>query len=210
METAPIVSFNDNIEQARVMGNSYAILRDTLQRVYRWNFNRVYAQLPALITQPSFEYEYAYALPADFLRLEMCGQMTAANSLPQEDGNPVPPPNIGVSSPGLDLTDFQSGRSQDYRVVGNKQVYAHIPPPMAIIYSQRVADPNMFDAAFIESFACYLAWKLGPRINSSLAKKRDLKQDFQISIQQAVLTKSVELPPDRIPDDTWMMSRIAS
>jgi hypothetical protein len=212
METAPIVSFLDNVEQARLMNASYAILRDNLQRIYRWNFNRVYQQLPALSGQPSFEYEYAYQLPADCLRLEQCGQMTTALNLPQVAGSTATPPisTNGISMPGMDLTNFQNGRSQDYRVVGNRQVYSHIPPPMAVIYAQRVTDPNMFDAGFVECFACFLAWKLGPRINSSIVKKRDLKEDFGISLRQAVLTKSVELPPEHVPDDTWVMSRIAS
>lgn len=209
METAPIVSFQDANEQARLLNASYGILRDNLQRVYRWNFNRAYTQLPALAAAPSFEYEYAYQLPADCLRVELCGQLTSSTTLPQTPGSGAVS-TAGVSLPGVDLTNYQNGRSQDYRVVGNRQVYSHIPPPMAIIYAQRVNDPNMFDAGFVECFACFLAWKLGPRINSSIVKKRDLKEDFGISLRQAVLTKSVELPPEHIPDDTWVMSRIAS
>lgn len=208
LETAPIVSFADSTETARSINNSYALLRDKLQRVFRWNFTRVYAQLPASTAQPLFEYEFAYQLPADYLRLEMAAQIVTGNQ-PQLAGNPTVT-SLGIGMPGTDLTDYQSGRAQDYRIVGNKMLYAHYPPPIAIIYAQRVVDPNMFDSAFVESLACYIAYKLAGRITGSAGKKRDLLQDFQISLREAVMTKSIELPPETIPDDTWVLSRIAS
>lgn len=207
-ETGPIASFDDPVQGARVMKVGYNLLLDSLQRSFRWNFTRKYAVIPALADQPVFEYEYAYQLPADYLRLELAGSLSTG-SLPQEAGNPPSALAAGISLPGVDLTDFQNGRSQDYRVVGNNQIYAHLRPPLAIVYAARVTDVNLFDVSFRECFACWLAWKLGPRINSSLGKKRDLKEDFQLSLRSAIAAKAVELPPRHIPDDTWTLSRVA-
>ena len=200
LETTPIVSFSDSNDQARAVRGSYYLLRDKLQRVYRWNFTRKYVQLPQSATPPLFEYEYAYQLPADYLRLELAAPPTSSAG----------PTSMGLSMPGVDLTDYQGGRNQDYRIVGSKVIYAHYPPPLAIIYAARVEDPNQFDAAFVESFACYLAYKLAGRIAGSSGKKASLLQDFNMSIREAVMTKAIELPPETIPDDTFILSRISS
>lgn len=207
-EMAPIASFDEQSNPARVFRAGFDLLRDALQRQYRWNFTRRYTTLATSATQPAFEYEYAYALPDDFLRLELAGSLTTG-VLPTEVGTPAPALATTISLPGVDLNDFRNGRSQDYRIVG-VQLYAHIPPPCAIIYAARVTDANQFDTAFIETFACWLAWKLGPRLNASLAKKRDLKEDFTISLRAAIAAKSVENAPRTIADDTWELSRIAN
>lgn len=206
-ETAPIASFNDQSNAARVMNAGYTILRDKLQRTYRWSFTKVYAQLPQLTTPPPFEYEYAYQLPAGLISLELASQQ-APGTGSSNPGQPSSPAN-SITMPGVNFSDYQGGRMQDYRVVG-QQIYAHLPPPLCVIYSALTADANQFDKAFIEAFACYLAWKLGPRINSSLAKKKDLKEDFTISLREAVSANAVELPPVQVPDDTFILSRIIS
>lgn len=202
-ETAPIASFDEPKESARALKASYYTLRDTLLRTYCWNFARKYAQLPQLATVPPFEYEYAYQLPDDFMRLEYASQAIPGS------GSSVPgvtSPANAITLPGVDLSDYQAGHSQDYRIVG-RQIYAHLPPPLCVSYWMRITDPNQFDAAFIETFACYLAWKLGPRINGSLSKKRDLKEDFRLSLFGARTSNAVELPPVQIPDDTFLLSR---
>lgn len=193
----PIVSFNDSSVPARNINRSYAILRDKMQR-RRWNFNRSYMQLPALTFTPPFEYRYAYQLPSDYLRLELAGQS-------QPNGGPT----STITMPGVDLSDYQGGRSQDYRIVG-KQIWSNIPPPLSIIYGRQEPDPNMFDAFFVEAFACYLAWQLCESITNSNAKKEALDREFKQSIFEALNGKAIELPPETIPDDTWLLSRLGS
>jgi hypothetical protein len=194
----PIVSFDQPTPRAAAFNRSYPIYRDDLQR-RRWNFNRSYVNLPALTSTPPFEYQYAYALPDDYLRLELAGQVQ---------------PNIGsplnsISVPGVNLSDYNGGRSQDYRVVG-KQIWSNFPPPLSIIYGRREPDPNMFDAFFVEAFAAYLAWQLCEVVTSSNAKKDALERAFSASIALALNGKAIELPPETIPDDTWLLARIGS
>jgi len=209
LETAPIVSFGDNTEQARAINSSYALLRDKLQREYRWNFNRTYVQLPALSTPPPFEYEYAYELPADYLRLELAAPVSL-NAGPMVAGQTSPTSTTtGLTMPGVDFTDYQGGRSQDYRIVGDKMIYAHYQPPLTIIYARREEDSTQFDSAFCEAFACLLAYKLCGRITGSGGKKQSLAADYQMSLRQAIAAKSIELPPETIPDDTFILSRIS-
>lgn len=199
---APIVSFSDNNTRAATVNRTYYMLRDDLQR-RRWNFNRSYKRLAALTDAPLFEYQYAYQLPEDYLRLELAAQVTPSNI----------PPNGGqiqtIGLPGVDLSDYQNGRSQDYRIVG-LQIWTNIPPPLSIIYGKREEDPNKFDSFFVKAFATYLAWQLCESVTNSNVKKDALEREFNASIFLALNGKAIELPPERIPDDTWTLARISS
>jgi hypothetical protein len=203
----PIVNFSDNNPRAAAINRTFYMLRDDIQR-RRWNFNRVYRQLPALATAPPFEYQYAYELPADYLRLELASQVQPSGA-PPPGQVPFAPPTSIVGMPGVDLSDYQNGRVQDYRIVG-LQIWSNIPPPLSIIYGKRETDPNKYDSFFVKAFATYIAWQLCETITNSNAKKDALEREFGSSIYMALNGKAIELPPERIPDDTWMLARIGS
>ena len=204
----PIVSFLDANPRAAVMNRSYAILRDKLQR-RRWNFNRVYVTLAASSVAPTFEYTYAYPLPADYLRLELATQATPQAAPLTGNQISAAPPMMLVGMPGANLTDYNSSRAQDYRIVG-KMIYSRYFPPLSIIYGKREPDPNQFDAAFVDAFACYLAWQNCEAITNSNAKKAAAQQEYKESMWEALNLKAIELPPETIPDDTWMLARLVS
>lgn len=207
----PIVSLLDVNPRAQTLNNCYALYRDMLQRK-RWNFNRAYAVLPTLTFTPPFEYTYAYQLPDDYLRLELAGLAQTVGVSP-----PTTPPNailaapitLAIGMPGINLADYNSARSQDYRIVG-KQIWINQFPPLALIYGKRVIDPNQFDANFTETLASLLALQCCERITSSGQKKQMLAQEYQQSLQQALQAKAIENAPEIIPDDTFLLSRISN
>lgn len=59
---------DENIPSAISFRSHYKAVRDSLLRSHMWNFAVGRASLSAT-TAPAFGWEYAYALPADFLRL---------------------------------------------------------------------------------------------------------------------------------------------
>lgn len=207
-----IASFTDNNKNAKTINSVYTMLRDKLQR-RRWNFNRKYVQLPVLSVQPPFEYPYAYALPNDYLRLELATQALQANtntSVTNSDGTvtitATPGPSL-MELPGTSGGDINNSRFQAYRIVG-KQIWSYAGPPLACIYGAREEDPNKFDSFFVEAFAAYLAWQICDAITGSGARKQELRDEYKESMTEALMMKSIELPPEQIPDDTWMLSRL--
>ena len=70
---APIVSFDDNNAQAEAARLLYPSLRDALLSSYPWNFASTIQQLVKLIEKPVADYQYAFQLPADFLRALSAG-----------------------------------------------------------------------------------------------------------------------------------------
>lgn len=65
-----IASFDSQEEAARVAKALFGSVRDFELSIYQWAFALKRAELPALADPPAFGYEYQYALPIDFLRLE--------------------------------------------------------------------------------------------------------------------------------------------
>lgn len=65
-----ITSFDDPSKEARECKRLYSYARDTLQRLYLWNFCKKRAVLAALASPPNTtEYARQFSLPQDFVRL---------------------------------------------------------------------------------------------------------------------------------------------
>lgn len=64
-----ITSLTDNTKEAVIFTRIYDIQRQRLLRSHFWNFATVKVQLPQLTQSPAFEYDYAYQLPNDCLRV---------------------------------------------------------------------------------------------------------------------------------------------
>ncbi len=70
---APITTFADGTAEADVANALYSITRDALLSAYPWNFGMKKAQLEQLDDAPLADFQYAYALPADYLRAISAG-----------------------------------------------------------------------------------------------------------------------------------------
>lgn len=70
---APISSFNDPTDAARLCANLYPQERDTLLRENDWNFAKKRVILAPTVDKPAFGYQAQFALPGDFLRLISVG-----------------------------------------------------------------------------------------------------------------------------------------
>ena len=64
-----ITSLTDDNDRARKCNLLYGSTRDSVLRSHPWNFALKRASLAALVDAPIWEYDYAYQLPADCLRL---------------------------------------------------------------------------------------------------------------------------------------------
>src|SRR5687768_15522866 len=65
---SPIVSLSDGTANANTADDLYEAVRDDLLRSHPWNFATKRVQLARSATTPGFEFDYAYVLPADWLR----------------------------------------------------------------------------------------------------------------------------------------------
>lgn len=68
-----ITSFEEGTAEAEVAANLYPCIRDGLLSAYPWGFAVAQAKLPRLETPPLADYDFAYQLPNNFLRIVSAG-----------------------------------------------------------------------------------------------------------------------------------------
>ena len=110
----------------------YEQTRDALLRSHWWRFARGRKQLSANATDPDFEYEYAYDLPNDFLRLWI---------KPFEDNN------IGLHNSRYTFS------------MEGKQLLSD-ESPLYLRYIKKITDVTVFDPLFVEVLVLQLALKM--------------------------------------------------
>ena len=77
-----------------------------------------------------------------------------------------------------------------------------------IVYIRDVtANVALWDATFVEAMACRLAVELTQSLAKNMQLKQSLKQDYAEALKEAKRTNAIELPPQTLPDDSWVLAR---
>jgi hypothetical protein len=182
---ARIISFADDNKQSRSVNSMFNVVRDAELRAHLWSFTIKRDSLPALTTTPAWGYDYEYQLPPDCLRLL----------------------EVDDIYPGPNLDDYRNANTQEFTIEGRK-ILTNKDAPLKIRYVSRVADTTQWDATFVEAFACRLAMEMCEDLTQSNSKKESVKDDYNTAIMMAIRANAIELPPQDLPDDSWVMSRL--
>lgn len=181
-----ITALTDNIKAAREINAVFEIRRDYLLRTHNWSFAMTRTTLPALDDAPAWGYTSLYQLPTDCLRVVQVDDMWVV--------------------PGL--ADYTSGPdSEPYKITG-RRIETDIGAPLKLRYIKRVTDPAQFDAAFVEVFASDLADQVCEALTQSNTKREATRAVLRQALLEAVRSNAIELPPEAIPDDSWILSRL--
>lgn len=181
-----IMSLTDNVKAAREINAVFELRRDKLLRTYAWNFAMKRASLPALDDGPAWGYTYAYQKPSDCLRFVQVNDYFCI-------------PSLVNYAAGVD--------SEPYRIEG-QTIATDFAAPLKVRYIRRVSNSGEFDACFIEAFAADLAFECCEAITQSNTKKESLREDRRNAILDAIRSNAIELPPQDVQDDAWIMSRL--
>jgi len=181
---ARITSLADN-EAARTINSMWDVVRDAELRAHNWNFSITRASLAALVTVPAFRYLYEFQLPSLCLKIIQ----------------------VGEYYPGPSMSDYRNAPEAPYQIEGRK-ILTDYPAPLYIRYVKSITDTGSWDALFVEAFASRLAAESCERITQSNTKKQSAQADYKLAISEAVKADAIENPPDSLPDDTWLLSRI--
>jgi hypothetical protein len=180
-----IASLSDNQKEAREMNAIYTLRRDFLLRAYNWSFAMTRTSLEALSDAPAWGYALQYPLPTDCLRVVQVNDIWQVPGLSDAMGGPD---------------------SEPYKIEG-RTIVTDFTAPLYLRYVARVTNTGDFDAAFCETLACDLAFNACEAITQSNTKKESAREDFKESIRSAIRANAIELPPEEIPDDSWMLAR---
>lgn len=180
-----IMSLTDGIKAAREANAIYDTTRDSLLGAYNWSFAKTRAQLPASATPPAFQYAAAYPLPTDCLRLIFVGDYYV----------------------GVDLTDYRGSPTEEFTIEG-REILTNYGAPLNIKYVKRLTDTTQYSPNFVTSFAAKLAEKLAEPLTQSGTKRDRATAAFNAEIKLAIRANAIELPPQKLADDEWILSRL--
>ena len=175
---ATIADLTENSTEARQLNIWYETVRDELQSLVDWNFNRV-SQALAASGAPPARWAASYAYPSDCLRmrrLDFGGASWVA-------GSPVT---------GFEIASDGSGT---FLYCNEDQVSA--------VYAQRVTDPARFTPGFILAFVDCLAASVALAITQKADLAEHLARRAQERIERAMADSANEgmMPGDvdRLP-----------
>ena len=174
----------DDLKSARAMNAAFEMVRDNELRAHWWNFAKARTTLPADVATPAFDFNFQYTLPADCLRVRIVGNMRQS----------------------LGMLNYRTGLEKLYTLEGRK-ILTDLTAPLSLEYTSRVSDTSQWDACFVEAFACKLALETCYEITQSDSKSAMLRQDYKRAVREAVLANAIELPPDGIADDSFILAR---
>lgn len=159
--------------------------RDALLAGFDWSFAKTRANLPALVSTPAHGFDLEYQIPSDCLRLVMVGSYYA----------------------GLDLTDYRGAPVEEFTVEGRK-ILTNLNAPLPVIYIKRMTDTTQFQANFTRAFGAKLAMDVCEALTQSETKYARAERVYRMEINLAIRANAIELPPKKLPDDEWLMSRL--
>lgn len=183
--SARITSLSDDVKAARSISSCFEDLRDDELRTSRWQFAMKRTTMAALADAPTFGYQYQYALPSDFLRLDM----------------------INDEFPAAVMDNYIGAETLDYTIEGNL-ILTDIAAPLKLRYISRIEDPNQWDVNFREMLASRIAAEICEDLTQSDTKKQAAWNDYKRAKSNAIRMGAIEKPPTTPPDNTWIISRI--
>lgn len=170
---ATIADLTENSTEARQLNLWYETVRDELQSLVDWNFNRVSQALAASGTPPA-RWAWSYAYPSDCLRmrrLDFGGASWVA----------------GSPATGFEIASSGSGTF----------LYCN-EDRVSSVYAQRVTDPARFTPGFILAFVDCLAASVALAITQKADLAEHLARRAQERIERAIADSANEgiLPGD--------------
>lgn len=180
-----IVSFSDNVKSARSLDSCFYDILYAELRKNRWSFAMARTTLPALSDAPAFGFTYQYQLPVDFIRLDM----------------------IDDRYPDVVMDNYINYETAEYQIESGK-ILTDIIAPLKIRYIYKCEDPSLWDPLFVEALACKIAMELAEDLTQSNEKRQLATTEYKLAIAEARRANAIERPPQAIPDDQFIISRI--
>lgn len=161
------------------MIDCYAETRDDLLRSHPWNFATKRVKLARSSTAPVFGFDYAYALPADWLR-----------TVSAHDNDE-----------GLGVIEFKEEQQTSARVVvtNAEDVYLR--------YVARVEDPNLMPADFRKALSRSLADAMAIDLAASNTIRDEVSKEASDLVRRAKSADAMGSSPERRPMGSWAASR---
>lgn len=174
-----ITSLTDGSNNANAANDVFTEVRDDLLRAHNWNFATKRQKLAQSSTAPTFEFENAYPLPADWMRTV----------------------SVHDNDAGAGTVIYKEEEVDDQGVIVTSA------DELWIRYIYRVTDPNRMAADFRVAFSYALALAIPGVSNLSAAREDRLEKRAKRRLDKAKHSDAVGSTPERRPAGSWITVR---
>lgn len=185
---ARIMNLSDAQKPAQAMNAVWNGVRDQCLAIANWRFAMTRFR-PQTTTAPLFGWSYAYVIPADILRLVEVRDRFV--------GVPTLGPAISSSEP------------QFYELEEGRRLLTNFEPPLNCRGVKRITNEGDFDPLFNDYFVHCVAVAVWEDISrKSSTKKADIENERDRALRVARNLNGTLEPPEELPDDSWLLSRV--
>lgn len=179
LKARSITSLTDGSKNANVANDVFDEVRADLLRGHTWHFARRLLKLARLSTAPAFGFDYAYALPADWIRTV----------------------SFHDNDAGTGAVDYEEIEVADVGALASSIEDAYLK------YVYAVVDPNRMTADFRTALSYGLAVTMPGISNISAAAWELLEKDAISKVNRAKSSDSLGSPAAQRPVGSWVASR---
>ena len=173
-----ITSLTQGTPNANAVQDVYEETRDHLLE-FPWNFATERVKLARSSTAPTFGFDYAYALPSDWV-------FTIS---------------IHDNDEGIGIFDYREEQ------VGSQKVISTDSEDVYMIYTKKETDPNLMTPAFRRALASALARDLAIAIANSNVLEDQLSKRATKDLAKAKSLDAMGSFPEQRPRGSWANSR---
>jgi len=174
-----ITDRTDGSTNGNIIDDIFDDIRDDLLRYNPWNFATKRAELVKSSTIPAFEFDFAYPLPADWIRTITIHSNDAGH--------------------GAVLHRMELINNQRAILVSAEQLF--------IRYIYREKDPNVWSSDFRRAVSLAIARDLAVPIASSNTLQEQLDKQFNKAMNRARGTDAQGATPEQRPRGSWVDRR---
>lgn len=176
---ARITSLSDGTNNANIANDIYEEVRDDLLRSHPWNFATKRSTLAQSGTDPDFEFDNAFVLPADWLR------------------------NVSVhdNEAGHGTVLYRTEE------VGGQRCIVTSADDIYLRYVYQVTDPNLMAADFRRALELALARDMAIPIASSNTLRQDFEKRADRALARARSADAMGAFPELRPRGSWANAR---
>lgn len=174
-----ITSLTDGTKNANVALDVFTEIREDLLRSHAWNFATKRAILARSSTTPTFEFDFGYALPSDWLRTV----------------------SVHDNDAGTGTIDYREEELADQGVI-----LASVET-LYLRYIYNLIDPNRMSADFRTAFSYALAVAMPGIGNISASREDALEGRARRRLIKAKSSDGLGSPPERRPVGSWRATR---
>ena len=195
-----IAALGESSEQAIAANAVWEYIRDEVLQAKEWWFAKARAALAQNDTSPTHGYDYAYTLPADFLRL-----------CKDKKGDPAVYPSGLLASSYIAGDTIIKLPTYSYTIEALPDGticlftdYDNSSNDLYIRYIRKITDPQKFTAMFISALAFRLAAELAISRTEGLKKYKTMMEMYSQALLMAdSVNQSGDYQKNETGDDSW-------